>query len=141
MSRKSGLFYQLFSSDFFLLTQAEKKGFQPDVSPYFCVGQQKKTRSNITSKKNRYFGTCKLVNCSKSSLLCVSRSDLAHHLLLFYLVSRYKIILTFLLSVYYKESVTLSFLIYNHANLVQTKIEGSVLQSPFSKRRIAVELS
>ena len=40
---------------FFLLTQAEKKGFQPVNSPYFCLGQQKKNRSKRTAILGRVY--------------------------------------------------------------------------------------
>ena len=46
MSQNSGSLKQFFSSGsffFFLLTQAEKKGFQQVKSPYLCAGQQKRS--------------------------------------------------------------------------------------------------
>ena len=61
MSRKSGSFSEVLLS---IADSRRKNGFQPINSLFFCVGQQKKkNRSKRTSKKNRYFGTCKPTIC------------------------------------------------------------------------------
>ena len=72
MSQNSGLFYWFFSSgSFFLLTQAEKKGYQPVKSRSFCIGQQKKrtailgyvNRLNVYLNHSFYLLVCLRVLC------------------------------------------------------------------------------
>ena len=57
MSRKAFFLEVLFEWFFFFADSSRKKVFQPIKSPYFCVGQQKKTRKE-PAKKIAVFWTC-----------------------------------------------------------------------------------
>ena len=63
MSQNCGSFYRLFScSSFFFLTSAEIRAFNGLKALFSALVSKKKNRLKRTSKKNRYFGTCKLTD-------------------------------------------------------------------------------